>query len=96
MLYSRASGFLGQLNQLWDASQVWLILLATGAASGILAAAIDIVSDWLGDIRTGYCYGGEGTGGFYLSKAFCCWGHDRKRQLKVITCIKRFRILRLC
>ena len=77
MLYSRASGLLGQLNQLWDASQVWLILVATGALSGTLAAAIDIVSDWLGDIRTGFCYGQGGWRRFYLSQAFCCWGHDR-------------------
>ena len=76
MLFSRASGLLGQLNQLWDASQVWLILVATGALSGILAAAIDVVSDWLGDLRMGYCSEGGGLGQFYLSNAFCCWGHD--------------------
>ena len=76
MLYSRATGILGQLTQLWDASQVWLVLVATGVAAGILTAVIDIASDWLGDLKTGYCYAGEGGGKFYLNKGFCCWGYD--------------------
>lgn len=76
MLYSRASGVLGQFNHLWDASQVWLVLIATGASSGLLAAAIDIASDWLGDLKQGYCYAGAGGGRFYLNKSFCCWGYD--------------------
>ena len=77
MLHSRAQGLLGQLSKLWDTSQVWLILVATGALSGILAAAIDITTDWLGDLRTGFCYNGDGGGAFYLSKQFCCWGHEQ-------------------
>ena len=77
MLYSRATGILGQLNQLWDASQVWLILIATGGASGILAAGINIVSDWLGDLKLGFCYPGQGGGRFYLSKGFCCLGYEK-------------------
>lgn len=36
---------------------------------GILAAAIDIVTDWLGDLKEGFC-----RPTFYLNRGFCCWG----------------------
>jgi chloride channel 3/4/5 len=72
-LYSGSKGFLRQLRLLLDGSQVWLVLVATGVAVGILAACIDIASNWLGDIKTGYCQSG---GSFYLNKSFCCWGYD--------------------
>lgn len=75
-LYSRATGLLGYAHQLLDASQVWLVLVATGLAAGVLAAGIDVVSDWLGDLKTGYCKNGAGGGRFYLNRGFCCWGHD--------------------
>ena len=76
MLYSRATGILGYIRQLLDASEVWLVLIATGLASGVLAAGIDVVSDWLADLKMGYCRNGRGGGRFYLNKAFCCWGLD--------------------
>lgn len=75
-LYSSAKGLVGQLQQLADASQIWVVLIATGLAAGVLAAGIDVVSDWLGDLKTGYCKNGPGGGKFYLNKAFCCWGHE--------------------
>lgn len=76
LLYSRATTLFGYAQQLVDASQVWLVLLATGLASGVLAASIDVASDWLGDLKTGYCRNGPGGGRFYLNKLFCCWGHE--------------------
>lgn len=76
LLYSRATTIFGYAQQLVDASQVWLVLLATGLASGVLAASIDVASDWLGDLKTGYCKNGPGGGRFYLNKLFCCWGHE--------------------
>lgn len=75
-LYSSASGILGHLKQLADASQVWIILVAAGILSGAIAAFIDITSDWLGDLKTGYCSDVDGDGKFYLNKSFCCWGHS--------------------
>lgn len=54
-----------------DASQIWVVLIATGIAAGLVAAAIDIVANWLGGLKEGYC-----TTSFYLSKEFCCWGLD--------------------
>ena len=76
LLYSRATGLFGHAQQLVDASQVWLVLIAIGLASGVLAASIDVASDWLGDLKTGYCKNGTGGGRFYLNKLFCCWGYE--------------------
>ena len=40
-----------------------------------MAAAIDVTTDWLGDLKYGYCSNLDG-GAFYLSKGFCCMGYD--------------------
>lgn len=82
-LYSRTTGLLGYAYQLLDASQVWLVLVATGLAVGVLAAGIDVASDWLGDLKTGYCRSGAGGGRFYLNKGFCCWGHDGRSSTQL-------------
>lgn len=79
-LYSHAGGLIGHAQQLFDASQIWIILVITGLATGILAAGIDVASDWLGDLKTGYCKTGAGGGHFYLNKGFCCWGHEEWSQ----------------
>jgi len=75
-LYTGASGVLGHIKQLADASQVWIILVAAGILSGAIAAFIDVASDWLADLKTGYCHNVDGDGQFYLNKSFCCWGHE--------------------
>lgn len=79
-LYSQATGVFGHAQQLLDASQIWIVLVLTGLAVGVLAAGIDIASDWLGDLKTGYCKTGAGGGHFYLNKGFCCWGHEEWSQ----------------
>ena len=79
-LYSHATGLFGYAQQMLDASQIWIILIATGVASGMLAAGIDVASDWLADLKTGFCRGGDGGGQFYLNKGFCCWGHEELAQ----------------
>lgn len=81
-LYSSATGILGYMQQFLDASQIWVVLILTGLAAGIFAAAIDVVSDWLGDIKTGYCSAGEDGGRFYLNKYFCCFGYDGISQCR--------------
>jgi chloride channel 3/4/5 len=80
ILYSSASGILGYAIQFWDASQVWILLILTGLAAGLFAASIDVASDWLGDVKTGYCSAGESGGHFYLNKYFCCYGYDELAQ----------------
>ncbi|PSN73975.1 chloride channel protein 3 [Corynespora cassiicola Philippines] len=79
-LYSGASGVVGHIKQLADASQVWIILIAAGIMSGGIAAFIDIASDWLGDLKTGYCSNVDGDGRFWLNKSFCCWGYSEMSQ----------------
>ena len=76
MLYSNATGLFGYAKQLLDASQIWVVLILTGLAAGVFAAGIDIASDWLGDLKTGYCSSGQDGGRFYLNKYFCCFGYD--------------------
>lgn len=75
-LYSNYTGPLGRLRPLIDSSHVWLVLICSGIAIGVLAACIDIAGDWLGDLKTGYCKAGPEGGRFYLNKTFCCWGVD--------------------
>jgi hypothetical protein len=44
---------------------------ATGAAIGLNSAFLNIVTEWLSDIKLGYC-----TTAFYLNESFCCWGAE--------------------
>ena len=76
ILRSTASGFIGSLQQLIDASHVWLILIGTGMLAGTLAAGINVASDWLGDLKVGFCRTGVDGGYFWLNRGFCCWGHE--------------------
>ncbi|RYP87132.1 hypothetical protein DL769_000591 [Monosporascus sp. CRB-8-3] len=75
-LYSSASGILGYIQLLLDSSQIWVILVLTGIAVGTLAAGIDVASNWLGDIKIGFCSREDG-GAFYLNRDFCCLGYDQ-------------------
>lgn len=76
-LTSGASGIMGNLQILLDASQAWVVLVLTGLLVGAIAAAINITADWLGDVKLGFCSSGPEGGHFYLSKAFCCYGYDQ-------------------
>ncbi len=42
-----------------------------GVAIGLNAAFLNIITEWLSDIKLGYC-----TTAFYLNENFCCWGED--------------------
>lgn len=76
VLLSSTAGAAGHFRRFLDASEIWWLLILTGIGTGILAASIDVVSDWLGDIKEGVCTTGPGGGRFYLNKTFCCWGLD--------------------
>lgn len=75
VLQGSATGLVGYIRQSLDASQVWVILVLTGILVGTLAAGIDISTDWLADLKVGYCSNLDG-GAFYLSRGFCCFGYD--------------------
>ena len=55
----------------YDAAQGWIVITLIGAAIGVNAAFLSIITEWLSDIKMGYC-----TTGFYLNENFCCWGED--------------------
>ena len=42
-----------------------------GACIGVNAALISIVTEWLSDLKMGYCYDG-----WWLNQQFCCWEID--------------------
>ncbi|KAF8415484.1 chloride channel [Tirmania nivea] len=71
----RQGGLIGHLIMLYDSSQIWLVLIGTGFLVGMIAASIDVVTNWLGDLKDGFC-----RPSFYLSKAFCCWQIDDLSQ----------------
>ncbi|KAF9427615.1 hypothetical protein BGZ94_004554 [Podila epigama] len=62
-------GLSGQIAVMYDWIQGWVVVLAVGIAAGIVAGGSDIASQWLGDIKEGYC-----DTAFYLNRNFCCWG----------------------
>lgn len=76
LLFTKGQGVLGHVRQLLDGSHLWFVLIGTGIGVGIIAAAIDVATNWLGDIKSGYCKSGKGGGMFYLNRSFCCWGYD--------------------
>jgi chloride channel 3/4/5 len=80
VLKASASGLIGQLRQFADHAQIWVVLIATGIAAGLVAAFIDVASDWLADLKGGVCGNVKYGGRFYLNQAFCCWGADRLEQ----------------
>ncbi|EMR84268.1 putative voltage gated chloride channel protein [Botrytis cinerea BcDW1] len=67
-------GHAGWRYKLWesyDAAQAWIVVTIIGAAIGLNAAFLNIITEWLSDIKLGYC-----KTGFYLNESFCCWGED--------------------
>ncbi len=45
--------------------------VCAGAGIGINAAIISIITEWLSDIKMGYC-----SDGWWLNQQFCCWELD--------------------
>jgi len=82
VLYSSVTGILGYVRQFLDASQIWILLILTGLLAGTVAAGIDVASDWLADLKTGYCSSGVDGGRFYLNKYFCCYGYDETAKCR--------------
>jgi chloride channel 3/4/5 len=64
-------GWRRKLRESYDAGQAWLVVTIVGAAVGLNAAFLNIVTEWLSDAKLGYC-----TTAFYLNAQFCCWGSE--------------------
>ncbi|KAF3044110.1 glycerol ethanol, ferric requiring protein [Didymella heteroderae] len=55
----------------YDAGQAWIVVTLVGAAIGLNAAVLNIVTEWLSDVKLGRC-----ETAFYLNESFCCWGAE--------------------
>lgn len=66
-------GWRRKLQESYDAGQAWIVVTLVGAAIGLNAAFLNIVTEWLSDVKLGYC-----TTAFYLNEDFCCWGEDSR------------------
>jgi chloride channel 3/4/5 len=67
----KRSRFRRTVAEAYDAGQAWIVVTLVGAAIGLNAAFLNIVTEWLSDIKLGYC-----TTAFYLNESFCCWGAE--------------------
>lgn len=48
-------------------AKIYLVLVILGIGAGTIAAALDLVVDWLTDIKFGFC-----KGAWYVSRSVCC------------------------
>lgn len=48
-----------------------VLIVGKGACIGLNASFLNIIAEWLSDIKLGHC-----TTAFYLNENFCCWGSD--------------------
>ena len=74
-----------RLYDAYDAGQAWIVVTLVGMgmrcfalgadwkgiAIGLNAAFLNIATEWLSDIKLGYC-----TTAFYLNENFCCSGAE--------------------
>ncbi|KAK1225649.1 glycerol ethanol, ferric requiring protein [Marasmius sp. AFHP31] len=72
---TRKRGFLNtlswlgwQLKRAFESGQTWIVVSLVGICIGVDAALISIVTEWLSDIKMGYC-----SDGWWLNQQFCCW-----------------------
>ncbi|CAG8544340.1 4591_t:CDS:10 [Diversispora eburnea] len=52
----------------YEAGQAWIVVSIVGAIIGLSAALIDITTEWVSDIKFGYC-----KNSWWLNQKFCCW-----------------------
>ncbi|KAK7473207.1 glycerol ethanol, ferric requiring protein [Stygiomarasmius scandens] len=62
-----------QLRRAVDTGQSWFVVSLVGVCIGLNAAIISIVTEWLSDIKMGYC-----SDGWWLNQQFCCWEIERE------------------
>lgn len=64
-------GWRRKVHESYDAGQAWLVVTLVGLAIGLNSAVLNIITEWLSDIKLGHC-----TTAFYLNENFCCWGAE--------------------
>ena len=64
-------GWRRRLAEAYSSGQAWIVVTLIGAAIGLNAAFLNIITEWLSDVKLGYC-----TTAFYLNENFCCWGAE--------------------
>ncbi|KAI5303805.1 glycerol ethanol, ferric requiring protein [Ascosphaera pollenicola] len=64
-------GWRHKVYESYDAGQRWVVITLVGAAIGLNSAVLNIVTEWLSDIKIGHC-----TTAWYLNESFCCWGEE--------------------
>jgi chloride channel 3/4/5 len=83
-MHADATSKLGMVQRwLWetyDATQGWIVVSLIGACIGLNAACLNILTEFLGDIKSGYC-----SRSWYLNKEFCCWGIDGDAEAEICT-----------
>ncbi|TFK26246.1 Cl-channel protein [Coprinopsis marcescibilis] len=62
-------GIRGALLPALDSVRMWIVVIATGVAIGLVGAWLDLLVKWLGDIREGWC-----EHGFFHNSVSCCAG----------------------
>lgn len=70
-LLSELGGIRGLIQRLWDNTIPWIVVVAIGIGTGVLAATLDILTSWLTDLRYGAC-----TDTWWMNKSVCCTGLD--------------------
>ncbi|TVY25478.1 putative chloride channel protein [Lachnellula hyalina] len=69
------AGWRYKIWESYEAAQGWIVVTLIGAAIGLNAAILNIITEWLSDVKLGYC-----KTAFYLNESFCCWGEDNVRS----------------
>lgn len=62
-------GLRGRWMKAKDASQAWILVILTGATVAVIAGLIDVVQEWMSDLKGEYC-----TTNWRYNSKFCCWG----------------------
>ncbi|KAI9275562.1 chloride channel [Phascolomyces articulosus] len=64
-------GWRGRWDKAIDASQAWILVMLTGVVVALIAWFIDVVQEWMSDLKSGYC-----TTNWRYNSKFCCWGKE--------------------
>ncbi|KAI7883164.1 hypothetical protein K492DRAFT_126685 [Lichtheimia hyalospora FSU 10163] len=66
-----SDGWRGRWIKMKDASQAWILVTLTGTTVALVAWIVDVVQEWMSDLKTGYC-----TTNWRYNSKFCCWDRE--------------------